>query len=132
MEILLVLNTEIYLKVIKKIFIDIYEYSMEISMTTKESMELLDRNKYDLLILDVDIEGNSGRKVIDFIRSRLNDKATYIIAVTQDNSEEIVSELYSKEVDYCISKPFDPVMLKLLADRIKNRLEQFHCEYRGE
>ncbi len=78
------------------------------------AIELIERNRYDVILLDVEMPGMKGYDVVKYIRKNLKLKTLPVIAMTAHaNKEEEQKCLQAGMNDY-ISKPFHPDDLKLI------------------
>lgn len=131
MDIFVVEESEIYIKAAMKIFNGL-EYTLTFVKSVSEAKLYLKSNKPDILLLDINLEGGSGLEVVKYLRENKKDRSTYIILLTSETHEEIVTSLYNKGIDYYIRKPFSPSLLKALVDRIGQRVDEFVCVLKGE
>lgn len=84
--------------------------------TGEEGLDLLDREHFDTIILDLMLPGKSGLEVCRIVRQLKDSKSIPIIMLTAKGEEEdIVAGLESGADDY-VTKPFSP---KVLIARIK-------------
>jgi signal transduction histidine kinase/response regulator RpfG family c-di-GMP phosphodiesterase len=78
------------------------------------AIELMERNRYDVILLDVEMPGMKGYDVVKYIRKNLKLETLPVIAMTAHaNKEEEQKCLQAGMNDY-ISKPFHPDDLKLI------------------
>ena len=122
-KILIVEDSDLYLKVEKKIFDNPIMYDMITVKSIKEAKKSLDEWSFDVILLDINLEDGLGTAVVDYARGEKKDNKTYIVAVISEVYEELIVKLYTKGVDYYIKKPFSPSILKATIDRIMARLE---------
>lgn len=89
----------------------------------EEGLNLLDREHFDGIILDLMLPGKSGMEVCKIIRQLKDSKFIPIIMLTAKGEEEdIVTGLKSGADDY-VTKPFSP---KVLTARIQALLRRAH------
>jgi DNA-binding response OmpR family regulator len=75
-------------------------------------------NKFDLYIFDVNVPGDDGFKVLEYLKQ--SDDKTPAIYITALNDIKSISKAFEVGADDFIKKPFDPEELVL---RIKNRYQ---------
>lgn len=80
-------------------------YTVDTAFTGSEGLELAAVGKYDLLILDIMLPGQSGLEVLDNLK-RFNIHVPVIIISALSDSVRIIEGLDKGAVDY-IKKPFD-------------------------
>lgn len=108
--------------IIRKSAARMVEYLGHITDTAKsgkEALELLEQNKYDIIITDIGMPEMSGWQLADIIKEKFGGKMK--VAVVTGWSSEI-DETIKKEhgVDYILGKPFSIEELKkLLAEAVK-------------
>jgi len=94
-------------------------YELKISNSAREAIECLEKNSFDLVLLDMLLPDISGRKVMDYIKIQCPD--TMIIVITGHASmETAIGTLRKGAYDY-IRKPFEP---DDLLTTVKNALNQ--------
>ena len=64
-------------------------YNVDHAYDSQEAQEMLDTNKYDLLIFDVNVPGISGIELIGELRS-FNDTTPAIIITAYDDTEHLI------------------------------------------
>ena len=96
------------------------KYTVSVAENGQEALDIVERQKFDLIILDIMMPGISGLEVLRRLRKTYSvADLPIIIATARDQSEEIVSALELGANDY-ITKPLDfPVALA----RIQTQLE---------
>ena len=98
-------------------------YSVDHAYDSKEAQEMLDAQKYDLLIFDVNVPGISGIELIGELRS-FNNTTPAIIITAYDDTEHLRKSFDAGAHDY-IKKPFELEELRLRIDKSK---VLFHIE----
>lgn len=96
------------------------KYNVSVAENGQEALEMVERQKFDLIILDVMMPGISGLEVLRRLRKTYSvADLPIIVATARDQSEDIVTALELGANDY-ITKPIDfPVALA----RIQTQLE---------
>ncbi len=95
-----------------------------------EAKKEIDDSNFDIIILNSKISSSNNNDLINYIREK--NKFTYIIVISSETNLDYIKKLYEMGIDYLVPIPFDPSILKLLIDRVYERINQFHCVYRGE
>ena len=91
-----------------------------------EAVELLDRQQYDLLLLDLTLEDGDGLNLCRRIRAR--DQTPIMIITSRGASSDVVTGLELGADDYVV-KPFD---IDVLTARIRAQLRRASETRRGE
>lgn len=98
-------------------------YEVEHAFDSKEAQELIDENRYDLFIFDVNVPGKSGIKLLEELRS-FNDTTPAIIVTAYGDTKHLKESFDAGAHDY-IRKPFELEELQL---RIEKSRVLFHIE----
>ncbi|HFQ88719.1 MAG TPA: response regulator transcription factor [Desulfobulbus sp.] len=89
----------------------------------EEALQLLEREKIDLMLLDIMLPGRDGMEICAMVRARERHGRLPIIMLTAKGEEDdIISGLAGGADDY-VTKPFSP---KVLVARIKAQLRKSH------
>ena len=92
--------------------------------TGEEGLDLLDREHFDSIVLDLMLPGKSGIEVCKIVRQRKDGKSIPIIMLTAKGEEEdIVTGLESGADDY-VTKPFSPKILVARVQAVIRRIRQ--------
>jgi len=83
------------------------------AMNGKEAIELLQKNKYDVVLMDLQMPGMNGFATTRYIRNELKNNIP-IIAVTADLFVNETNEYLDSGMNACISKPFETMRLSEL------------------
>jgi len=126
LKILLLEDDIIFSEIIEE-YLNFLAYSVETVFDLESAEDLLYNNKYDLLILDINIPGGNGLDLLENFRS-LGFKTPSIIITSFTNINEI-ERAYNVGCDDYLKKPFE---LKELKARI-NYLENIHkINFKGQ
>lgn len=101
-------------------------YAIEVAFSAEEALEKL-HPEIDLILLDVMMEGMSGYKMLETVRSEGN--LTPVIFLTARDEENDMLTAFSVGADDYISKPFS---IKEVIARIKALLKRARSESREE
>ncbi|MDP2365717.1 MAG: PAS domain S-box protein, partial [Ignavibacteria bacterium] len=94
-------------------------YNIATAFTADLALELINKNKYDILMLDINLgKGIDGVELMQVIRRIPGYEATPIVAVTAYAASSDKAEFLSKGFSYYISKPFSSAQLKNLLNSI--------------
>jgi CheY-like chemotaxis protein len=80
------------------------------AMNGNEAIELLKRNDYDVVLMDLQMPGMDGYATTDYIRHKLHNNVP-VIAVTADIFVSETSDYLVSGMNACICKPFDANVL---------------------
>jgi signal transduction histidine kinase/response regulator of citrate/malate metabolism len=88
-------------------------FNMEVSLANdgKEAMEVFEKEKFDVVLLDIHMPEVSGLEVAHFIRKHVKDRDVKIIAVTADILQEEEVFASSEEIDDVLIKPYREINL---------------------
>jgi sigma-B regulation protein RsbU (phosphoserine phosphatase) len=104
-------------------------YSVQTAQGGHEALLILDRQAFDIVLLDVMMQDLSGTEVLSRVRRRFSVVDLPIIMTTaRDASDDIVSALEQGASDY-VTKPLDlPVLLARMQTQLalKRAIEQIH------
>jgi DNA-binding response OmpR family regulator len=94
-------------------------YAVDAAASGKEGLELFEKSKYDLVIIDLKMPGMDGIEVLVNIK-RQRPEQNVMIMTGYDTVEHIVESISSGAAHY-LEKPFTP---DTLIERIKEVLDQ--------
>lgn len=101
-------------------------YLIEITKSGKEAIDFVNAKEYDIVVLDLVLEGSDGFEVIETIKNAGH--KTKIIIITSLCSETFMNKAVSMGVDYYILKP---VSTDVLSKRVKDLLEPTKLKVAG-
>ncbi len=82
-----------------------------------EAVEQIKKNKFDLMIIDLNMPFIGGMEIINMVHNELK-LATPIIVLTSSGVEEVELESFTMGANEFISKPFSPSVLKARIDKL--------------
>lgn len=91
--------------------LDKEKYSVQVALNGKEALELIKREEFDLVSLDIMLPEVDGLTICKLLREE--NKKTLIVIVSALDLDEKRVEAYSLGADCYISKPFSPKLLTL-------------------
>jgi len=88
-------------------------FNMKVSVVNdgKEAMEVFQKGKFELVLLDIHMPEISGFQVADYIRRKIGDQEVKIIAVTADIVQEDEQKLARNQMDAILIKPYREINL---------------------
>ena len=116
-NILLVDDVKINLEILKEI---LYDYNILCAVSGDEALEIVQKNKIDLILLDIMMPGLDGYEVCNILQKNEKTKNIPIIFVTAKTDEESIVKGYSIGARDYVTKPYKK--LELLA-KIKTHLK---------
>ncbi|MGM0508877.1 MAG: response regulator [Fusobacteriota bacterium] len=131
-NILIVEDSYIYLKVLKNIFSEDTGYNIFISRSVKDSIDLVNREKVDIILLDTKLPDGDGKSLIKHIRKEQKEMFTYILLITSEVNENYISEFYKLGIDLYMSKPINPNILKFTVKRLSERINNANIYLNNE
>ena len=92
-------------------------YELFLAADGKEARELIEKEKPDLIVTDIDVPKISGMELISLVRNDMEMNVPIIIIAPLEN-ENLILEAMQKGADDFVTKPFKPVELVLRIRRI--------------
>nr|WP_167964379.1 response regulator [Saonia flava] len=93
-------------QVITKKMLTKKEITCDIANNGNEAIELVEKNKYDAILMDIHMPGISGEEAT--IQIRTFDKTTPIIALTAISLDDSLESFYAAGCNDVVTKPFKP------------------------
>jgi len=119
--ILIVDDTETNIDILLDLLSD--EYDILVALDGKSTLEIVESEKIDLILLDIMMPGMNGYEVCKVLKKQSSTKDIPVVFITAKSDEESIAQAFEVGgVDY-ISKPFKP--LELLA-RVKTQIRIKH------
>ena len=91
------------------------DFDLETCVDGNTAMELLGNFIPQVVVLDLNIPGVSGREILTHIRADKRFSRTHVIVATADNRQ---AEILHNEADIILLKPVSPGQLRELALRV--------------
>ncbi|WP_456383537.1 sigma-54-dependent transcriptional regulator [Persephonella sp.] len=117
----LVVDDEINIQEILSILLEDFGFQVDRASNREEAEELIEKNYYDLALIDLRLPDGSGIDILKKIKEK-NPKTEAVIITAFASSETAVEAIKLGAYDY-ISKPFELNELRLLIRNVKNKLE---------
>jgi signal transduction histidine kinase/CheY-like chemotaxis protein/HPt (histidine-containing phosphotransfer) domain-containing protein len=118
LTILVVEDNEINRKLFKEL-VGRMNHEVVLAESGEEALEVVQKRKFDLILMDVQLPGLSGMGATRAIRSMPDRKiaSTPIIALTGNTRAEEIRECYAANMNGHVEKPVDPQKLAKIIDR---------------
>ncbi len=120
-KLLLVDDDESYLNIVKKILTKM-EYAAEVAAGTKEALKILEKEKYPLIITDLDMPGLDGVELCKQIKE--NDSKSIVYALSGYITEYDTENLEKSGFDGYLSKPAKIEVLKQAIEGAFDKIEE--------
>ncbi|MBS7577587.1 MULTISPECIES: response regulator transcription factor [unclassified Enterococcus] len=114
----LIVEDEILISQLIQDFLVDAGYNVTVCLDGQTAMERFDKNKFDLVILDIMLPGKSGLEILTEIR---NNSDIPIIMLTALNDEQTQIICFNQKIDDYVAKPFSPTILVKRVENILNR-----------
>ena len=121
MKILLMEDDPVLADIVTEYLSEFYE--TDHAFDSSEAQELIDNNRYDLFIFDINVPGQSGLELLKELRS-FNDTTPAIIVTAYEDTAHLKAGFDAGAHDY-VRKPFE---LEELQMRIENSRRLFNIE----
>lgn len=82
-------------------------YQAEVAQDGSIAISMLEKNDYDLVIIDIHLPYHSGLEIVKHLRSDLG-KTTPVIAVTAFSDIQVQKQARELGINEYITKPFNP------------------------
>jgi CheY-like chemotaxis protein len=119
LKILVVEDNEINQKLIKE-FLSRMGHELEQAMSGEDGLKMMERENYDVVLMDIELPGISGMGATKAIRAMTNrDKAsTPVIALSGNVSDEDIRACYAANMNGHLAKPIEPEKLTAALDKV--------------
>ena len=119
-KLLLVDDDESYLNIVKKILTKM-EYAAEVAASSKEALKILEKEKYSLIITDLDMPDLDGVELCKQIKE--NDSKSIVYALSGYITDYDTEDLEKSGFDGYLSKPVKIEVLQQAIEGAFDRLE---------
>ncbi|MBW2250587.1 MAG: response regulator [Deltaproteobacteria bacterium] len=120
-KLLLVDDDESYLNIVKKILTKM-EYAAEVAASSKEALKILEKEKYSLIITDLDMPGLDGVELCKQIKE--NDSKSIVYALSGYITDYDTEDLEKSGFDGYLSKPAKIEVLKQAIEGAFDKIEE--------
>ena len=98
-------------RLLGKTILEKFSCHFDIANNGKEAISLLDKNKYDIVLLDIHMPDISGVEVAKYLRFKKQDTKTKVIAVTAAVMKDDIKRYFKAGINDFIIKPFKEIHL---------------------
>ena len=120
-KLLLVDDDESYLNIVKKILTKM-EYAAEVAASSKEALKILEKEKYSLIITDLDMPDLDGVELCKQIKE--NDSKSIVYALSGYITDYDTEDLEKSGFDGYLSKPAKIEVLKQAIEGAFDKLRE--------
>ena len=110
-------------------YLSLKNYQVDIAIDGKEALQFIDKQTYDLAILDIMVPFVSGLEVLDALRKKQSNCATIMLTALGDESSQI--EAFNRYADDYMIKPFSPILLLKRIEAILRRTKNGKVKSEG-
>lgn len=105
-------------------------YSVTETGTGQDALQLLAEQRFDLLILDLRLDGLSGWDVLERMRTRRLRDRLRVIILTAQSSEQDIFRGWREGVDQYCMKPFEPPQFVRIVEAVLASTDEELARYR--
>jgi signal transduction histidine kinase/CheY-like chemotaxis protein len=111
-------------QLVAKRFLDRFGFQSDIANDGNETIQMVRKNDYDLILMDIQMPELDGLEATRFIRSKLTGKkkGIKIMAMTASVLKKEIDRCYEAGMDDYIPKPFDP-------DELYEKIVNLTCQH---
>jgi CheY-like chemotaxis protein len=95
---------------------DVAEFRLLEAQDGEQALELADRHRPQIVLLDVDIPGADGIEVCRALRANPHTSESTIVMLTASHNDAIEAQADAAGADLFLTKPFSPLELLRLVD----------------
>lgn len=107
-------------RLLGKVILEGFNADVDIANGGKEAMKKLEKNHYDVVLLDIQMPGLDGFEVAEYLRGELGNRKTRIIAVTAAALQKDIRKFHQAGMDDFLFKPFRETSLFKRICRVLN------------
>ncbi|MGG3560180.1 response regulator [Neobacillus rhizosphaerae] len=110
-------------EILRMLIIDTFEekeYQVDEAEDGQEALEFIERNSYDLIILDYMMPFLTGLEVIQKIKPMVEQTHTKILMLSAKSQQSEQEKVFEAGADYYMTKPFIPSQLLKMVEEIFN------------
>lgn len=93
-------------------------FDVDTAVNGDEACALVDRNRYDIIILDIMMPGKDGREVCRYIRKKYDVPVIFLTALGEEND---IIDGYEVGADEYVTKPYSTKLLLVKVNALINR-----------
>lgn len=118
----LFLEDEPTIREVLKEYMYIANYHVTETDNGDDAIALLNKNRYDIAVLDIMVPGASGLEVLSHIKDNYQQTATIMLTALED--EKIQVDAFNRYADDYVVKPVSPIILLKRMETILRRTKQ--------
>lgn len=111
-------------KVMRKLLSQIGFINIEEADNGLSALSAIEKNQYDLIIMDWNMPKMNGLQVVEAARKKENYKHTPIIMATANNTKEHVVQAIEKGASDYVTKPYSAEILKKKIEAAISKMQQ--------
>lgn len=127
----LLVDDDNFNRILAKTILEKFGCEIAIAVNGSEAINYMDKQKFDIILLDIHMSEVSGLEVADFIRKKQQDQNTKILAVTAAVLKDDINRYFRAGINDFLIKPFKEVdlfnkmceVLELREKNTKNEVE---------
>lgn len=120
-SILIVDDERSTLEMIEEAFRQTTKYEIDTAISIKQFKEKIEKNLYDVIVLDLNIGADNGLELIPDIKKSYSKKAKLILCTGMIEGENKIKEIIKSGIDHYIPKPLSiPDMVKKISSVVEN------------
>ena len=97
---------------------DVAEFRLIEAEDGDQALELADRHRPQIVLLDIDIPGPDGIEVCRGLRANPRTSEATVVMLTASHSDTLEAQAEAAGADLFLTKPFSPLELLRLVDRL--------------
>ncbi|MDD1794044.1 response regulator [Enterovibrio sp. ZSDZ42] len=98
-------------------------FDLEEATNGWQALQMVKKNRYDLLITDLNMPKMDGRELLKEVRADPTLKHTPVLVVSSEQDKERVKELIQNGVNGFVIKPFNAATLQKQIQRIERQIK---------
>ncbi len=122
----LFLEDEPTIREVLKEYMNISNYHVTETANGDDAIALLNKNSYDIAILDIMVPGASGLDVLSYIKDHHQQTATIMLTALEDEKTQV--DAFNRYADDYVVKPVSPIILLKRMETILRRTKQISSQ----
>jgi DNA-binding response OmpR family regulator len=118
----LFLEDEPTIREVLKEYMNISNYHVTETDNGDDAIALLNKNSYDIAVLDIMVPGASGLDVLSYIKDHYQQTATIMLTALEDEKTQV--DAFNRYADDYVVKPVSPIILLKRMETILRRTKQ--------
>ncbi len=96
-----------------------------------EALEVMDRERPDLMLLDLRMPGRDGHEVLEYLKGHPELRAIPVAVLTSSDRDDDLAKSYGLGGNHFLTKPDNPAKLEVQLKRLLNNLQDLQSVSRG-